>query len=229
MRLLTRLLSLLGLIALASTAPATPRDWTRTVSATKEGGYLIGNPAAPVKVIEYFSLTCPHCRHFAETGMAPLKSGYVAKGKVSLELRNFVLNPPDLSASLLMRCGSPTQAVRLFDAIYADQDKLFAGAYTMGGEAADRVNVAPEPQRAAVLAREAAIDTWFAARGVPAERAAACLADPKRQQQLVTLREQAVSSFNVQGTPSFVVNGKLVEGTGWNDLEPAIAKALGGK
>lgn len=228
MRVLKGLLLWLACVLLVSPSLAAPRDWTRTVSVTKQGGYLIGNPAAPVKVIEYFSLTCPHCRHFAETGMVSLKSGYVAKGKVSLELRNFVLNAPDLAASLLMRCGSPAKAVQLFDAIYADQDKLFAGAYTMDRATMDRVQATPQNQRAAILAREAAIDKWFAAKGVSAKRAAACLTDAKREQQLVNLREQAVSNYNVRGTPSFVVNGKLVDGVGWGELEPAIAKALGG-
>jgi protein-disulfide isomerase len=204
------------------------RDWTRTVSATKAGGYLIGNPKAPVKVIEYFSLTCPHCRHFAETGIAPLKTGYIAKGKVSLELRNYVLNAPDLVASVLMRCGSPVLAVQLFEAVYADQQKLFDGVYTMPRDAADRVNAAPLEQRGAVLAREAGIDSWFAAKGLPPKRAAICLADPKREQALVDMRRQAATDNKVQGTPSFLVNGVKVDGTGWEDLEPAIAKALGG-
>lgn len=227
MRLLKGLMLWLSFALLASPSLAA-RDWTKTISATREGGYLIGNPAAPVKVIEYFSLTCPHCRHFAETGMPSLKSSYVARGKVSLELRNFVLNAPDLTASLLMRCGNAAQAVRLFDAIYADQDGLFAGAYSMSREAADRVSGAPEAQRAGALAREAAIDKWFAARGVPAKRAAACLADRKREQQLVDLRERAVSGHDVQGTPSFIVNGKLIDGVGWDNLEQAIKQALAG-
>lgn len=213
--------------ALLATPGLAARDWTRTIGVTKEGGYLIGNPAAPVKVIEYFSLTCPHCRHFAETGMPPLKSRYVANGRVSLELRNFVLNAPDLTASLLMRCGNAVQAVRLFDAIYADQEGLFAGAYAINREAADRINAVPQAQRAAALAREAAIDKWFAAKGISVKRGAACLTDPKREQQLVDLRAQAVSSYNVRGTPSFIVNGTLVDGVGWDNLEQAISKALG--
>jgi protein-disulfide isomerase len=214
--------------ALSASPSLAARDWTRTVAATPAGGYLIGNPAAPVKVVEYFSLTCPHCRHFAETGMAPLKSGYVGNGKVSIELRNFVLNAPDLTASLLMRCGTPVQAVRLFDAAFAEQDKLFAGAATLGKDAIDRINTVPIEQRPVALAREAAIDKWFVAKGLPEKRAAECLADQKRQQQLVDLREHAANDEKVPGTPAFIVNGALIDGTGWDDLEPAIKKALGG-
>ena len=227
MRLFTGLVIWLACLLTASPGLAA-RDWTRTVAATPAGGYLIGNPAAPVKVIEYFSLTCPHCRHFADTGLSPLKSGYVGTGKVSLELRNFVLNAPDMTASLLMRCGTPVQAVRLFEAAFAEQEKLFTGAYSLDQAAVDRINAVPLGQRPAALAREAAIDTWFFGKGIPAKRGAACLADPKRQEQLVNLREKAANNDKVQGTPSFLVNGALVDGTGWDDLEPAIKKALGG-
>jgi protein-disulfide isomerase len=227
MRILKALSLWLACMLLASPGLAA-RDWTKTITATEAGGYLIGNPKAPVKVIEYFSLTCPHCRHFAETGIAPLKTGYIAKGKVSLELRNYILNAPDLVASVLMRCGSPALAVRLFDAIYADQEKLFDGVYTMPKDAADRVNAAPIAQRGAVLAREAGIDSWFAAKGLTAKQAAACLSDPKREEKLVEMRRQASANDKVQGTPSFLVNGVKVDGTGWENLEPAITKALGG-
>lgn len=228
MRALKLLTLGLACMLLALPGLSVAREWTLAVSATKEGGYLVGNPAAPVKVIEYFSLTCSHCRHFAETGMAPLKSGYVAKGKVSLELRNFVLNAPDLTASLLLRCGSPRQAVRLFDQVYADQEGVFSGVYKLPQDASDRINALPLEQRAAALAREGGIQQWFVSKGLSARQAAACFADRKREQRLLDLREQAVKSYNVQGTPSFVVNGTLIEGTQWDDLEPAITKALGG-
>jgi protein-disulfide isomerase len=206
---------------------AMAKDWTKSVAATPAGGYLIGNPAAPVKVVEFFSLTCPHCKHFTETGLPALKTNYVANGKVSLELRNFVLNPPDLAASLLMRCGSPALAVKLFDAVYADQENLFAPSANLSSDAMARINAIPTAQRGAAYAREAGIEKWFVARGVPAKRASACLADTKRTQQLVSLREEAVNKLGVEGTPSFIVNGKLVGGGQWSDLEPAIKNAMG--
>lgn len=227
MRLSAFIAALLMMFALAP-AQAVPKDWNRVVAATPAGGYLIGNPAAPVKLVEYFSLTCPHCRHFFETGLAPLRGNYIAKGKVSLELRNFVLNGPDLSASILMTCGSPALAVHLYDAVYADQEKLFAGAYSLKQDAQDRIQAAPLEAKPGVFAHEAGIDAWFAAHGLPPKQAAACLADPKRQQRLIDLRAEAIEKQNVQGTPTFVVNGTAVSGTGWEDLEPAIKTALGG-
>jgi len=194
--------------------------------ATPVGGYRIGNSAAPVKVIEFFSLTCPHCRHFTEVGLPPLKSGYISGGKVSLELRNFVLNAPDLAASILMRCASPALAVGFFDAVFADQQAVFAGAQNLGQADADRILAMPLEERAGGLARAAKIDSWFIAHGLAASRSAACLADPKGEKRLVAIREDAVKTYDVGGTPAFVVNGSLVKGTGWDDLEPAIKAAL---
>jgi protein-disulfide isomerase len=222
------LAALLAWTITLSATPAAARDWNRAVAATPAGGYLIGNPSAPVKVVEYFSLTCSHCRHFAETGIAPLRANYIATGKVSLELRNFVLNGPDLSASILMRCGTPAQAVQFFHAAYTEQDKVFAGASTLSPEAISRIEAAPTDEKAAIFAHEAAIDTWFAAHGLPVKQAAKCLADSKRQEQIVQLRKEAIEKQDVEGTPTFIVNGTKVDGTQWDDLEPAIKKALGG-
>ena len=72
----------------AAPKAAAARDWSRTVAVTPEGGFRMGNPAAHVKVVEYGSLACPHCRHFEETGYRPLVQKYVRTGQVSYEFRN---------------------------------------------------------------------------------------------------------------------------------------------
>ena len=64
------------------------RDWLRTAVRTPEGGFRIGNPNARVKVIEYLSLTCPHCAEFAHQGSQRLLQNYVRPGQVSVEYRN---------------------------------------------------------------------------------------------------------------------------------------------
>lgn len=211
---------------IAVPAAAAPVAWAKQVVATPAGGYLIGNPKAKVKVIEYFSLTCSHCRHFAEEGLPALERDYIAKGNVSLELRNFVLNPFDMAASLLMRCAPPAKAASLFHAAFAEQDKLFDGASKIGQEQATRIMAVALDKRAAALSREAGITRWFVAKGVPAPQAEKCLLDPAGQQRIVKLRDEGTEKFEIQGTPGFVVNGKTVEGADWNALEGAIKAAL---
>ncbi len=221
----------LGLIAAPGAASAAKpaaklAGWAHTVSVTPAGGYLVGNPKAPVKVIEFFSLTCGHCRDFAVTGYPALEKGYITSGKVSIELRNFVLNPFDMAASLLMRCTTPAGAARLFHAAYDDFDVLFAGAQRLDKASADKVMAAPLDKRPLLLAHASGIDRWFAGKGVAQAQAAKCLADPVAQRRLADMREAATRQFSIQGTPGFVVNGTPVDGNDWASLEAAIKAAL---
>ena len=76
-------------------------DWAESFSATAEGGFRMGNPKAKFAIVEYGSLTCPHCRHFAETAYKPLVEQYVRAGKASYEFRPFLLNGLDLAVTLI--------------------------------------------------------------------------------------------------------------------------------
>src|SRR5215218_2992636 len=96
-------------------------DWSATVAATPQGGFRMGNPAAKVKLIEYGSLTCSHCREFDEMGVPALVDKYVKSGKVSWEFRNYVRDPWDLTASLISRCNGAKTFFPLERALYADQ------------------------------------------------------------------------------------------------------------
>ena len=69
----------------------------------------MGNPNAEVKLVEFGSMTCPHCAEFDEQGGKPLIDNYVKNGQVSFEFRNFVRDPFDMTASLIARCGGAKQ------------------------------------------------------------------------------------------------------------------------
>src|SRR3546814_3861690 len=105
MAFMTRLLALIGVVMLAGAAAPAPQagDWTRTVTQTAAGSFVMGNPAAPVKLIEYLSYTCPHCAAFSAESAAVLRGRMVKSGKVSLELRNAVRDKLDLAAAALAR------------------------------------------------------------------------------------------------------------------------------
>src|SRR5688500_13061899 len=115
---MTARLALAALMAIALAAPAAMapaqtrvvpslRDWTRVEATTPDGGFRMGNPDAPVKLVEYLSLTCPHCAAFAREGTPPLIRNYVRRGRVSFEVRNLPLNALDVTATILARCGGP--------------------------------------------------------------------------------------------------------------------------
>ena len=80
---------------IAKIAPPAGKAWTDVVSKTPEGGYRMGNPDAPIKLVEYGSLSCPHCAHFAQEAFASLASDFVDSGRVSFEFRSFAIHPQD--------------------------------------------------------------------------------------------------------------------------------------
>jgi len=116
----------LAAFALIGAAPHAPRkaskavDWTKTVVDTPDGGFRMGNPKAKITIVEYGSLTCPHCRHFAETAMKPLLGQYVRTGKASYEYRSLVLNGIDIAATLVARCGGAAHFFPVAEELYAD-------------------------------------------------------------------------------------------------------------
>ena len=96
-------------------------DWTMVVFLSFVGGFLLGYPNAKAKLIEYGSLTCPHCREFDETGVPTLVDKFVKSVQVSWEFRNYVRDPFDLTASLIARCNGTKSFFPLMRAFYKDQ------------------------------------------------------------------------------------------------------------
>src|SRR5437870_4258034 len=88
-------------------APVAHRDWSLVAVRTPEGGVRIGNPAAPVKLIEYGSITCPHCAAFSADGAAALRARYVRTGRVSWEYRPYLIFPTDPGIFMLLNCLPP--------------------------------------------------------------------------------------------------------------------------
>lgn len=125
-RFLLGLLSILMLTVPASAKPAAraatrTTDWTHVVAATPAGGFMLGNPRAKIRLVEYGSLTCPHCRAFDAEGVPLLVNRYVKSGQVSWEFRNYVRDPVDLTAALIARCNGPRGFFPLARALYRDQ------------------------------------------------------------------------------------------------------------
>jgi protein-disulfide isomerase len=213
-------------------APPANGDWSSVVTQTAEGGFLMGNPNAAVKLIEFGSMTCPHCAEFDHEAMKPLVDNYVKSGRVSLEFRNFVRDPFDLAASLVARCGGPTSFFGLTRGLFADQREWMTKAQTADQAAMQRIQSLPPQQQYAEIAKLAGFQEWAAMRGLPVEKSAACLANQSEVDRLVQMQNDAISSYDIPGTPAFVLNGEMVpiEGgsTPWQQVEAKIKAALGG-
>ena len=193
-------------------------DWTTVVSATPEGGFVMGNPNAPVKLVEFASMTCPHCASFAAEGMPALRDNYIKSGRVSLEFRNFVRDPYDLTGALLSRCAGPANFFALTDRIFGTQDAWIARVKPQVAA----IGALPENQRLARIASVSGMEALAAKAGVPAARAKQCLSDPKGTEKLVQMRKVAVDTYGLEGTPTFILNGKNTGVYDWAALKPLL-------
>lgn len=215
--------------ALAATpvaaAPGQPADWRSTIVATADGGMAMGNPKAKVTLVEYGSMTCPHCREFARDGFAPLAAKYVKSGKVRFEYRNFVLNGYDLAASLVARCAGPKRFFPATERIFAEQAKWIARVQATPTARIEAAKALPAEKQLAAMADIAGLKALGVASGIPAARIDQCLADKAAAERLMG-HAQAARDAGVAGTPTFFLNGKKVEAHDWVSLEPLLQKAL---
>jgi len=227
-------LALLSILALAVPAsakapakePAHPvarADWTRTFSVTTQGGFRMGNPKAGIAVVEYGSLTCPHCRHFAETAVNPLVAQYVRTGKASYEFRPFILDGIDVAANLVARCNGPAPFFPMAADLYATQPMWRA---RISDADMERLGALPQSQMMVGIAEQAGLILTGAAHGIAPAKARACLGDEAAAERLAAMR-QAASASGVKGTPTLLVNGKVVPVYDWDSLQPFLKRAGG--
>lgn len=217
-------------VKLEQVAPPKGGDWSQVYSATEAGGMLMGNPNAKVRLIEYGSLTCPHCREFDEKGAPQLIEKYVKSGQVAWEYRNYVRDALDLTATLIARCNGAKGYWPMSRALFKDQTVWVGKIQEVPQAELEALNGLPPTQQFAALAKAAGLTDYAAARGLPAAKSAQCLGDEAAINELVQRTADVTSQFpNFQGTPSFVIGDKLLEKTGtWEVLEPQLKAAVGG-
>ncbi|HEY0326666.1 MAG TPA: thioredoxin domain-containing protein [Allosphingosinicella sp.] len=217
--------------ALPQIAAPNNGDWSQMVQATPEGGYRMGNPDAPVKLVEYASITCPHCAEFTEEASQELRDVYVRSGQVSWEYRPTNLFPSDPGIFMLLRCQGPTPFFTLADQLYATQEQWSAQLRAQS----EQLNAVAPEQRVAAAVRAAGIDQFFRQRGMPAARVESCLADQQGLAQFLETSQRVAQEDNVTGTPTFFINGQVQENVGyWNhpqtpglSLENRLRAAIG--
>jgi protein-disulfide isomerase len=214
-------LALFGGVAL-SAAPAKPA-WLLTFTTSAVGGTIIGNPAAPTKVVEYASYTCGHCGTFEVTDAPLLKSQYVAGGKVSFEIRNLVRDELDLTAAMLARCGGKGRFfgnhrhLMSTQGQWADDSRISATTY-----AKLQANDLFGYMLGAYA--ELGLDKIMQARGVTVAQGKVCLTNAAALEQVLAMTDEATGPLGLTGTPSFLVNGKVVEAHDLASLKPFLTQ-----
>jgi protein-disulfide isomerase len=216
-------------VAITQANPPPGGTWADVVNATSAGGYLMGNPKAKVKVIEIGSLSCPHCKKFEDEGFPTVVDKYVKPGVISWEFRPYIIHGPiDMAANLIARCNGVKTFYPFVEALYKDQDVWLGKVETTPQAKLAQIQNLPTNQLFVQMAGVLGLQDWAAARGLPQAKSNQCLSDQKMIDQEV----QHTSDVNTQypqfeGTPSFVINGKMLAKTAsWEALKPQLEDAV---
>ena len=214
--------------AVAPVAAPAGTDWTQTVAKTDQG-YVMGNPAAPIKLIEYGSRLCPTCGAFAREGYTPLVDDYVKSGKVSFEFREFLVHGAmDMPPALLGNCVGAEPFFPLLEQMFANQEQFVNAIQKSSPAVQQAIEAAPPAQRFTLMADAMGVTDFVKQRGVPADKAKACLADTAQIDRLAkqTQDNGAGAGGIVSGTPTFLINGKVADGAiTWPAVEAALKRA----
>lgn len=205
-------------------APA-GQQWADVVEVTPESGWRIGNPEAPIELIEYGSLTCPACANFSETGMEPLRDQYVNSGRVSFEFRSVPLHGAiDLALTRLIQCAPKEAAIPLADQVWANLDAILQPVQA-NAAALEQAMSLPDDQRFVAFAERADLLEFFAARGLSTDQARTCLGDFPAIQSLAEALQAQSDKDEITGTPTFFLNGRNIGSLRWPEVEANLQNA----
>ena len=194
-----------GVEALLEAQPAAAQSMTAAELLVPPplGDRVLGKDDAPVTIVEYASMTCPHCAHFHETTYPELKKRYIDTGKVRFIFREFPLDPLAAGASMLARCADKEKFYPLIETLFQQQTKW----------AVEK----PIPQLMAI-AKQA---------GIGEQTFNSCLSDQKMLDAIQAEQKRATDKFGVNSTPTLFINGKKqIGGMSIDDLAKVIDPLL---
>jgi protein-disulfide isomerase len=150
---------------------------------------VLGDPNAPITIIEYASMTCPHCAHFERTTYPELKKRYIDTGKVRYVMREFPLDALAAAGFMLARCAGPDKYETVVETLFAKQ--------------ADWAMVQKPIPPLMAIAKQF---------GFTEESFNTCLANQQVLDDIQAVRDHAVNKLGVNSTPTFFINGKRFVG-----------------
>jgi protein-disulfide isomerase len=201
------LLALAGSSPAMAQAPAVPPSAAQVTAALKltPDDRILGKIDAPVTIVEYASLTCPHCAHFDVDVLPKLKAKWIDSGKARLIMRDYPLDEPAMRAAMVARCAPADKFYPFIDTLFHDQQQW----------------VMSKDYKAA-LARLALLG------GMSKSEFDSCLADKAAEDKVLQSRLSATKDLGVDATPTFFINGIKFDGAPEEDaMDAAISKAAG--
>ena len=195
----------------ATPAHAKPATHAKPASAARPAGpailpddMSIGSSTAKIQVIEYASLSCPHCGHFNETIFPALKAKYIDTGKARYTLKEMLTEPTTVAAAgfLMARCAGPAKYFAVVDQVFRSQARWTSGS------------IKPIFQEIA------------AANGLDEARFNACLQDQAGVDAIAKRAQRASEVDHINSTPTLFINGQVIETPKTpEELDAAIAAA----
>jgi protein-disulfide isomerase len=165
----------------------------------------LGKADAKLTIIEYASLSCPHCAKFNSTVLPRIKAEYIDKGLVRWVFRDYPLNREAFWAAILTHCGSPMRYFAMVDSLFQSQEYW-----------------ATQPDPLATLKQIGVTE------GVTEQAFNACLADKALKEKIVSRLQEASDKYKVDSTPSFLIKGKVHAGElPYDEFKKLIDDALG--
>ncbi len=192
-----------AVVPLSEADPLEPYAGTITESGGFTGDVVEGSPDAKVTVIEYASLTCPHCASFHKTIYNPLKPDYIDNGKIRFIYRDFPLDNFALAASVIARCGGERRMVGLVD-LFLDKQPEWRGAD----------NILDELKRLARLG------------GLGSDQIDKCMSDQALGQSIVDRARNGQEVFDVNSTPTVLINGEKFRATSLGAMREKLDSLL---
>lgn len=218
-------LAFAGLMLAIATPAAADQNWNTTYAATAQG-FRVGNPDAPVQLIEFVSYSCPHCANFEAEADGALRAGFIHEGRVSVEVRHVIRNPIDLAAALATECGDEAGFFRRHRAMLRSHDQWMATARAASQGQMQRWTSGSQGSRMRAIAADLDFYELLEPLGVSIVALDRCLTDDARAEAIANASVANSAEFAVPGTPSFVVNGRLLEGVHtWPSLQSALIAA----
>ena len=199
------LLAVLGIAALPALPPALLAATPAALELTPQDR-ILGKADAPITIIEYASMTCPHCARFQMVVLPDIKQKWIDTGKAKLILRDYPLDEEALRAAMIARCAPPDRFYAFVDTFLGSQDKW----------------VRAKDYRAA-LTRIAGLG------GLGPQEVASCLKDSALENEIVKSRLTATKELGVNSTPTFFVNGEKFNGEPTTEQFDKLLSSVSGR
>ena len=165
---------------------------------------VLGDAAAPVEMIEYSSLTCPHCAAFHAEKLPELKKKYIDTGKLRLIQRDFPFDRLGAMGAMMARCANPSRYHQFIDVLFQQQAQWTRASDPVG-----------------------ALVGIGKLGGLSEEDFQACMTNEDLLNGILKMRQEGVSQYDISSTPTFIINGEKVVGNqSLEDFEDAIEKHL---